>query len=181
MFRVKHHIYLFYLVVLHILSGNAEHVVIYTNHGIYQFYLVGVYILSGNAENVVIYTNHGIYQFYLVGVYMLSGNPEHVVLGDNVTVTLTCSREDIRKYVKWSKDTVYVATIRNECEVDSKSDNTYTYTCDLVNNIYYLHIPPDDITDVIQNVEWQCPPFTGTASNEWSLTPSGTYSTHSAT
>ena len=106
---------------------------------------------------------------------MLSRNPEHVVLGDNVTVTLTCTREDIRKYVKWSKDTISVAIIRKECEVNSASDNTYTYTCDLVNNIYYLHIPPDAITDGIQNVVWQCLPFTGTASNKWSLTLSGTY------
>jgi hypothetical protein len=59
------------------LSGNPEHVVVYTNHCINLFYLVGVYIPSGNAEHVVIYTNHGIYLFYLVGVYILSGNPEH--------------------------------------------------------------------------------------------------------
>jgi hypothetical protein len=96
---------------------------------------------------------------------MLSGNPEHVVLGDNVTVTLTCIREDIRKYVRWSKDNIYVATIKNECEVNSASDNTYTYTCDLVNNIYYMHILPDAITDGIQNDEWQFLPFTVTASN----------------
>ena len=149
MVHVKHHIYLFYLVVFHILSGNPEHVVIYTNLVIYQLYLVGVYILSGN--------------------------PEHVVPGDNVTVTLTCIREDTRKYVRWSKDSIRVAIIRNECEVNSASDNTYTYTCDLVNNIYYMHIPPDAITDGIQSVEWQCLPFTGTASNTWSLTLSGTY------
>jgi hypothetical protein len=106
---------------------------------------------------------------------MLSGNPEHVVLGDNVIVTLTCTREDIRKYVGWSKDSIRVAIIRSECEANSASDNTYTYTCDLVNNIYYLHISPDAITDGIQNVEWHCLPFTGTASNTWSLTLSGTY------
>ena len=115
------------------------------------------------------------YLTIFTGVYILSGNPEHVVHGDNVTVTLTCIREDIRKYVIWSNDSIYVAKIRNECEVDSKSDNTYTYTCDLVNNIYYMHIPPDAITDGIQNVEWQCLPFSGTASNKWSLTLSGTY------
>jgi len=149
--------------------------VVHVKHHIYLFYLVVFHILSGNPEHVVIYTNHVIYQLYLVGVYILSGNPEHVVLGDNVSVTLTCIREDIRKYVSWSKDTNYIAIIKNECEVYNGSDNTYTYTCDLVNNIYYLHIPPDAITDGIQNVEWQCLPFTGTASNTWSLTLSGTY------
>jgi hypothetical protein len=123
----------------------------------------------------VVYTNHCIYQFYLVGVYILSGNPEHIVLGDNVTVTLTCIREDTRKYVSWSKDSIRVATIREECEVDNASDNTYTYTCDPVNNIHYLHISPGAITDGIQNVGWQCFPFIGTASNTWSLTLSGTY------
>ena len=106
---------------------------------------------------------------------MLSGNPEDVVLGDNVTVTLTCTREDTRKYVVWSKGGHRVANIRNECEVDNQSNNPYTYTCDLVNNIYYLHIPPNAITDGIQNVEWQCLPFTGKASNAWNLTLSGTY------
>ena len=129
----------------------------------FTYYLVGVYVLSGNPEHVVVYANHGIYLFYLVGVYMLSGNPEHVVLGDNVTVTLTCTREDIRKYVRWSKDNIYLATIKKECEVDNGSDNTYTYTCDLVNNIYYLHISPDAITDGIHNVEGRCLPFTGAA------------------
>jgi hypothetical protein len=115
------------------------------------------------------------YLTIFTGVYILSGNPEHVVLGDNVTVTLTCIREDIRKYVGWAKDTIYIATIRKECEVNNGPDNTYTYTCDLVNNIYYLHISPDAITDGIQNVEWQCLPFTGSASNKWSLTLSGMY------
>jgi hypothetical protein len=115
------------------------------------------------------------YLTIFTGVYRLSGNPEHVVLGDNVTVTLTCIREDIRKYVGWSKDGIYVAKIRNECKVIDESNNTYTYTCDLVHNIYYLHISPDAITDGIQNVEWQCLPFTGTASNKWSITLSGTY------
>ena len=121
---------------------------------------------------------HQYYISYLTiftGVYILSVNPEHVVLGDNVTVTLTCNREDTRKYVTWAKDNIYIANIKNECEVNNEPDNTYTYTCDLVNNIYYLHISPDAITDGIQNVEWQCLPFTGRASNTWSLTLSGMY------
>ena len=115
------------------------------------------------------------YLTIFTGVYRLSGNPEHVVLGDSVTVTLTCNREDTRKYVRWTKDALPVADIKRECEAESGSDNTYTYTCDLVNNIYYLHIPPDAITDGIQNVKWQCLPFTGTASNTLSLKLSGTY------
>ena len=115
------------------------------------------------------------YLTIFTGVYILSGNPEHVVLGDNVTVTLTCIREDIRKYVAWAKDTIYIANIKKECEVNNGPDNTYTYTCDLVNNIYYLHISPDAITDGIQNVVWACLPFFGQGSNTWSLTLLGMY------
>ena len=127
------------------------------------------------------YQKKQIQQYYIsyltifTGAYILSGYPEHVVLGDNVTVTLTCTREETLKYVSWSKESTIVAKIRRECEVEILTDNTYTYTCDLVNNIYYMHIPPDAITDGIQNVGWECLPFTGTASNKWSLTLSGTY------
>jgi len=49
--------------------------VIYAHHGIYLFYLVGVHMLSGNPEHVVIDIHHAIDQFYLLGVYILSINP----------------------------------------------------------------------------------------------------------
>ena len=109
------------------------------------------------------------------GVYILSGNPEHVVLGDNVTVTLTCVVDDNYKIVTWVKDGITIAGIRNECELGNGADPTYTYTCDLANKIYYLIIPPDAITDGIQNVTWWCAPIVGTGSNLWGLTLSGIY------
>ena len=79
----------------------------------------------------------------VIGVYILSGSPEHVVLGDNVTVTLTCVVDDNYKLVTWSKDSIYVASIRNECELGNGADTTYNYTCDVDNNIYHLIIPPN--------------------------------------
>jgi hypothetical protein len=170
----NHGIRLFYLVGFYILSGNPEHVVVYTNHCVYLFYLVGVYILSVNPEHVVVYANHGIYLFYLVGVYILSGNPEHVVLGDDVAVTLTCVTDDDNRIVKWTKNYITVADIVRQCEFIT-TDSTYNYTCDLGNKIYYLIIPPDAITDGMQNVIWNCLPFLGRGSNTWSLTLSGTY------
>ena len=151
---------------------NPEHAVFYTNHGIYLFYLVGVYILSGNPENIVIYTHYGIYLFYHVGLYILSGNPEHVVLGDKITVTLTCVTDDNYKAAKWTRNGKTVADIVNECEF-TDIDNTYNFTCDVGNNNYYLHIPPDAVTEGIQNVSWRCLPIVGKGSNEWNLTLSG--------
>ena len=145
---------------------------VYANHGIYLFYLVGLYILSGNPERVVVYTNHCIYLFYLVGLYILSGNPEHVVLGDNTTVTLTCVTDDNYKIVKWTRNSTTVADIVRQCEFITINNN-YNFTCDLVNKTYYLHIPPDAITDGIQNVSWRCLPAVGTGSNKWNLTLSG--------
>ena len=65
--------------------------------------------------------------------------------------------------------------IVRQCEFIGTTDNTYNYTCDLVNKIYYLIIPQDAIADGIQNVSWRCLPFIGRGSNKWSLTVSGTY------
>ena len=117
---------------------------------------------------------HHIYLFYLVGVYILSGSPEHVVLGDNITVTLTCVTDDNYKVVKWTRNGKAVADIVRQCEFITL-DNTYNFTCDVDNKRYYLSIPPDPITDGIQNVVWACLPFFGQGSNTWSLTVSGTY------
>ena len=114
------------------------------------------------------------YLFQLVGVYLLSGNPEHVVLGDNVPVTLTCVTDDDYQIVSWTKDNKNIASIRNDCVFSSIPDNTYNYTCDIANKIYYLIIPPDAITDGIHNVVWRCHPIIGTGSNMWNLTLSGT-------
>ena len=105
---------------------------------------------------------------------MLSGNPEHVVLGDNVTVTLTCVTDDDYKIVSWKKDARNIANIKDDCVFTSIPDDTYNYTCDVSNKIYYLIIPPDAITDGIQNVNWHCLPVFGLGSNTWSLTVSGT-------
>ena len=105
---------------------------------------------------------------------MLSGNPEHVVLGDNVAVTLTCVTDDDYTIVSWIKDSSIIASIRDDCVFTSIPDDTYNYTCDVANKIYYLIIPPDDITDGIQNVIWRCLPVLGIGSNAWSLTVSGT-------
>ena len=109
------------------------------------------------------------------GVYILSGNPEHVVLGDNVTVTLTCVTDDDYKIVSWTKDARKIADIKDDCVFTSIPDNTYNYTCDVSNKRYYLSIPPDAITDGIQNVVWRCLPVYGQGSNTWSLAVSGTY------
>jgi hypothetical protein len=122
----------------------------------------------------VVYANHGIYLFYLVGAYMLSGIPEHVVLGDNVTVTLTCVVDDDFKIVTWIKNSIKIASIRDDCVFTNIPDNTYNYTCDVDNKAYYLIIPPDAIADGIQNSFWQCNPVIGQGSNMWSLTVSGT-------
>jgi hypothetical protein len=110
----------------------------------------------------------------VIGVYILSGSPEHVVLGDNVTVTLTCVVDDNNKLVTWSKDSIYVASIQNECELGNGADNTYNYTCDVDNNIYHLVIPPDVISEGMQSVVWLCLPVVETDSNGWSLALSGT-------
>jgi hypothetical protein len=110
----------------------------------------------------------------VIGVYILSGSPEHVVLGDNVTVTLTCVVDDNYKLVTWCKGSIYVASIRNECELGNGADTTYNYTCDVDNNIYHLVIPPDVISEDIQRVVWRCLPVVGTGSNGWSLSLSGT-------
>ena len=117
---------------------------------------------------------HHIYLFDLAGVYILSGSPEHVVLGDNITVTLTCVTDDNKKIVKWTRNSIAVADIVRQCELITP-DNTYNFTCDVDNERYYLIIPPDAITDGIQNVVWACLPFFGQGSNTWSLTVSGTY------
>lgn len=109
------------------------------------------------------------------GVYLLSGNPEHVLLGDNVKVKLTCAVDDNYKIVIWSKDTLHLASIKNECDIADARDTNYTYTCDVDNKRYYLTIPPAAVTDSIQNTVWQCLPVTGPGSNTWSLTVSGTY------
>ena len=109
------------------------------------------------------------------GVYLLSGYPEHVVLGDNVTVTLTCVVDDNNKIVTWKKNSTSIGNIKNECELGNGADLTYTYACDVANKRYYLIIPPDAITDGIQNVAWWCVPVVGKGSNPWNLTLSGTY------
>jgi hypothetical protein len=106
---------------------------------------------------------------------MLSGNPEHVVLGDNVAVTLTCVTDDDYKIVTWLKDGTKIANIKDDCVFTSIPDYTYNHTCDVANKRYYLIIPPDAITDGIQNVAWRCNPVVGQGSNTWSLTLSGTY------
>ena len=106
---------------------------------------------------------------------MLSGNPEHVVLGDNVTVTLTCVTDDDYNIVVWVKDAIRIANIKDDCVFTSVPDDTYNYTCNVANKRYYLIIPPDAITDGIQNVVWRCLPVFGKGSNTWSLTVSGTY------
>ena len=154
-------------------KGNCT-VVVHVKHHIYLFYLVVFHILSGNPEHVVIYANYVIYQLYLVGVYILSGNPEHVVLGDDVAVTLTCVTDDDKRIVKWTRNDIALVDIVRQCE-SINADTTYNYTCDLVNKTYYLIIPPDSITDGIHNVVWRCLPFFGVGSNGWSLTLSGTY------
>jgi hypothetical protein len=82
--------------------------------------------------------------------------------------------DDNYKFVTWSKDSIYVASIRNECELSNGADNTYNYTCDVDNNIYHLVIPPDVISEGIQSVVWRCLPFVGTGGNGWSLAFSGT-------
>ena len=148
---------------------------VYANHCFYLFYIVGDYILSGNSKDVVVYINHCIYMFYLVGVYILSGYPEHVVLGDDVTVTITCVRDDSSKLLLWTKNSLTIGSFRDECVLTAIPDNRYNYTCDVANNIYYLIIPPDAITDGIQNVSWRCNPAYGPGSNPWNLTLSGTY------
>ena len=135
-----------------------------------------VYFVQDQLHSFVkVIGNNNDYLFQLVGVYILSGNPQHVVLGDNVTVTLTCVVDDNYKIVTWRKETTIVASINNECDINDARDTTYTYTCDLANNKYYLMIPPDAITDGIQNSLWVCLPVTGTGSNTWSITLSGTY------
>jgi hypothetical protein len=118
--------------------------------------------------------NNNIYLFQLAGMYLLSGNPEHVVPGDNVTVTLTCVVDDDFKIVTWTKNSIKIASIRDDCVFTNIPDNTYNYTCDVANKTYYLIIPPDAITDGIQNSVWQCIPVIGQESNMWSLTVSGT-------
>ena len=107
-------------------------------------------------------------------MYLLSGSHEYVVLGDNVTVTLTCARDDDYTFVTWLKDGTKIANIKDDCVFTSILDDTYNYTCDVSNKIYYLIIPPDAITDGIQNVTWHCLPVFGLGSNTWSLTVSGT-------
>ena len=119
--------------------------------------------------------NRYIYLFQLVGVYIISGNPEHVVLGENVAVTLTCVTDDDNRFVAWSKDTIQITNIRDECVFIGTPDNTYNYACDPDNNTYNLIIPPNAIIDGIQNVEWGCRPVVGTGSKKWQLTLSGTY------
>jgi hypothetical protein len=106
---------------------------------------------------------------------MLSGNPEHVVLGDNVTVTLTCVTDDDYKFVTWTRDTMKMVDIKDDCVFTSIPYDTYNYTCDVANKRYHLIIPPDAITDGIQGVVWRCFPIFGERSSTWSLTVSGTY------
>ena len=106
---------------------------------------------------------------------MLSGNPEHVVLGDNIKVTLTCVTDDDNTFVSWTKDQRKIADIKDNCAFTSIPDDTYNYACDVANTIYYLIIPPDAITDGIQNTTWRCLPVFGKGSNTWNLTVSGTY------
>ena len=135
-----------------------------------------VYFVQDQLHGFVkVIGNNNDYLFQLVGLYILSGNPQHVVLGDNVTVTLTCVVDDNNKFVTWIKDTTSVASIQNECDIDDARDTNYMYTCDVANKRYYLIIPPDAITDGIQNSLWMCLSVIGTGSNTWSLTLSGTY------
>ena len=108
-------------------------------------------------------------------MYLLSGSPEHVVLGNNVAVTLTCVTNDDLKIVKWKINDNPIADINGDCVFTSIPDDTYNYTCDVGNKRYYLIIPPDAITDGIQNTTWRCLPVLGKGSNTWSLTVSGTY------
>jgi hypothetical protein len=82
--------------------------------------------------------------------------------------------DDHYKFVTWSKDGIYVASIINECTLGNGADTTYNYTCDVDNNIYHLVIPPDVISEGIQRVVWRCLPVVGTGSNGWSLALSGT-------
>jgi hypothetical protein len=84
--------------------------------------------------------------------------------------------DDNYKLVTWKKDDTKIANIRDECAFTSVPDNTYNYTCDVDNKMYYLIIPPDAITDGIQDSNWQCLPYVETGSSEWSLKLSGTYS-----
>ena len=77
--------------------------------------------------------NNNIYLFQLAGVYLLSGKPEHVVLGDNVPVTLTCVTDDNYKTVLWTKNSIKIASIRDDCVFTNISDNNYNYTCDVAN------------------------------------------------
>jgi hypothetical protein len=49
------------------------------------------------------------------------------------------------------KDARKIADIKDDCVFTSVPDDTYSYTCDVSNKIYYLIIPPDAITDGIQN------------------------------
>ena len=159
-------------------TGSTTHgiVNVIANNMFYLFQLVGIYILSGNPGHVV-YTNCYIYihLLQLVGVYILSGFPEHVVLGDNVTVTLTCIVDDNHRCVTCVKEGINIANITNGCELGNGADPIYTYTCDLANTIYHLIIPPDAITDGIQNSVCACIPVIGTGSNTWRLRLSGTY------
>jgi hypothetical protein len=83
--------------------------------------------------------------------------------------------DDSNNVVTWKNNSNTVATIQNECELSNGGDPTYNYTCDVANKTYYLIIPPDAITDGIQNVVWACLPVIGKESNKWSLTVSGTY------
>jgi hypothetical protein len=91
-----------------------------------------------------------------------------------VAVTLTCVVDDNNKLVIWRKNQNTVGSVENECELSNGADPTYNYTCDVANKIYYLIIPPDVITNGIQNVAWRCIPIVGVTSNKWSLTLSGT-------
>ena len=83
--------------------------------------------------------------------------------------------DDNYKVVIWVKEGNNIANIEKECELAIGADTQYTYTCDLANKIYHLIIPPDAVTDGIQNVSWWCLPVVGIISNMWSLTLSGTY------
>ena len=105
---------------------------------------------------------------------MLSGKPGNVVLGDNVTGTLKCIVDDDIKFIAWKKDDKRIANIKKDCVITDATNNTYNYTCDLANKRYYLSIPPDAITDGMQNVVWQCLAIVGQGSNMWSFTLSGT-------
>ena len=118
--------------------------------------------------------NHS-YSTIFTGVYILSGNPDHVVLGDNEFVTLTCLTDDTHVIVTWKKDDITLASINSRCASTTMPENTYNYTCDVANSRYYLIIPPDAITDGIQNSKWKCTPLLGPGSSKWTLTLLGTY------